>query len=107
MEMYTLQGIDYVDGCRESGLEKGHIANELSTLNLLNGTILDMMLETRIERSTDMVSPLSKLQVRSENGLIELVDSGPLQEDPLSLSVYTATWMPGSKFLLDWVLKDG
>lgn len=30
---------DYVSGRRESGLEKGHIANELSALNLLKGTV--------------------------------------------------------------------
>lgn len=30
---------DYVGGLRESGLEKGHIANELSALNLLKGTV--------------------------------------------------------------------
>lgn len=66
-----------------------------------------MMLETRIERSTDRVSALSELQVRLKYGLIELADSGPLQEHPLPLSVYTATWMPCRKFLLDWILKDG
>lgn len=30
---------DYVSGRRESGLEKGRIANELSALNLLKGTV--------------------------------------------------------------------
>lgn len=30
---------DYVSGRRESGLEKGHIANELSALNILKGTV--------------------------------------------------------------------
>lgn len=47
---------DYVGGHRESGLEKGHIANDLSELNLLNGTILDMTLDSRIERFTDSLT---------------------------------------------------